>query len=76
MNLWIIEIIMKHKGVIIVDSTQRGKKIPDALSKTIPIWCCVINRYRMMIDNIAEPKVVHPIVIETLGRDMALADAS
>jgi tRNA A64-2'-O-ribosylphosphate transferase len=49
MNLWIIEIIIKHKGVIIVDSTQRGKKIPDALSKTIPIWCCVINRYIMMI---------------------------
>lgn len=29
---------------IIVDSTRRGKRFPDALSKTIPIWCAVINR--------------------------------
>ncbi|PWN31704.1 uncharacterized protein FA14DRAFT_110992, partial [Meira miltonrushii] len=28
---------------IIVDSTRRGKSMPDALSKTIPIWCAVIN---------------------------------
>ncbi|KAH3903615.1 tRNA A64-2'-O-ribosylphosphate transferase SCDLUD_001260 [Saccharomycodes ludwigii] len=30
-------------GVVIVDSTRRGKKLPDSLSKTIPIWCSVIN---------------------------------
>lgn len=29
--------------MIIVDST-RGKRMPDALSKTIPIWCAVLNR--------------------------------
>ncbi|KAH9827317.1 tRNA a64-2'-o-ribosylphosphate transferase [Teratosphaeria destructans] len=29
---------------IIVDSTRRGKRMPDALSKTIPIWICVLNR--------------------------------
>lgn len=29
---------------IVVDSTRRGKSMPDALSKTIPIWCAVINR--------------------------------
>ena len=29
---------------IIVDSTRRGKRMPDALSKTIPIWCAVLNR--------------------------------
>ncbi|CAO3651410.1 unnamed protein product [Cunninghamella blakesleeana] len=29
---------------MIIDSTRRGKRIPDALSKTIPIWCCTINR--------------------------------
>ena len=32
-----------HSGIIIVDSTRRGKKMPDALSKTIPIWCAVLN---------------------------------
>ena len=31
-------------GVMIVDSTRSGKRFPDALSKTIPIWCCVVNR--------------------------------
>ena len=30
--------------LILVDSTRAGKRIPDALSKTVPIWCCVINR--------------------------------
>ena len=29
---------------IIVDSTRRGKRMPDALSKTVPIWCAVLNR--------------------------------
>jgi hypothetical protein len=29
---------------IIVDSTRRGKSMPDALSKTIPIWTAVMNR--------------------------------
>ncbi|KAI8093707.1 tRNA A64-2'-O-ribosylphosphate transferase [Halteromyces radiatus] len=43
-NFHIIDIIAAHQGCIIVDSTRRGKRIPDALSKTIPIWCCVINR--------------------------------
>jgi tRNA A64-2'-O-ribosylphosphate transferase len=30
--------------MVVVDSTRAGKRIPDALSKTIPIWCAVINR--------------------------------
>lgn len=34
---------MKY-GSIIVDATTKGKKFPDSLSKTIPIWCCVLNR--------------------------------
>jgi tRNA A64-2'-O-ribosylphosphate transferase len=29
---------------IIVDSTRSGKRLPDALSKTVPIWCAVVNR--------------------------------
>jgi hypothetical protein len=30
--------------LILVDSTRAGKRLPDALSKTVPIWCAVINR--------------------------------
>ncbi|TLS27882.1 hypothetical protein PpBr36_01597 [Pyricularia pennisetigena] len=44
LNLHLLPLISEHDGCIIVDSTRRGKRIPDALSKTIPIWCCVLNR--------------------------------
>lgn len=30
--------------MLLVDSTRAGKRMPDALSKTVPIWCAVINR--------------------------------
>ncbi|KZO89703.1 initiator tRNA phosphoribosyl transferase [Calocera viscosa TUFC12733] len=42
-NLHVIPIIEEHGGIILVDSTRRGKLFPDALSKTVPIWCAVIN---------------------------------
>jgi tRNA A64-2'-O-ribosylphosphate transferase len=44
LNLQLLDVVQKHGGAVIVDSTRRGKSMPDALSKTIPIWCCVINR--------------------------------
>ena len=30
--------------LVLVDSTRAGKRIPDALSKTVPMWCSVVNR--------------------------------
>ncbi|GLA24402.1 hypothetical protein AnigIFM63326_000449 [Aspergillus niger] len=44
LNLQLLPIAREHGGCIIVDSTRRGKLMPDALSKTVPIWCAVINR--------------------------------
>ncbi|KAJ5191224.1 uncharacterized protein N7498_010209 [Penicillium cinerascens] len=44
LNLQLLPLARKHGGCVIVDSTRRGKLMPDALSKTIPIWCAVINR--------------------------------
>jgi tRNA A64-2'-O-ribosylphosphate transferase len=44
LNLHLLELIAGHGGCVIVDSTRRGKRMPDALSKTVPIWCCVMNR--------------------------------
>ncbi|OJJ02206.1 hypothetical protein ASPVEDRAFT_663025 [Aspergillus versicolor CBS 583.65] len=44
LNLQILPLAREHGGCIIVDSTRRGKLMPDALSKTIPIWCAVFNR--------------------------------
>ena len=33
-----------YSRLILVDSTRAGKRLPDALSKTVPIWCAVVNR--------------------------------
>ncbi|KAL4888786.1 tRNA A64-2'-O-ribosylphosphate transferase [Aspergillus ambiguus] len=44
LNLQILPLAREHGGCIIVDSTRRGKLMPDALSKTVPIWCAVLNR--------------------------------
>ncbi|KAL7922424.1 tRNA A64-2'-O-ribosylphosphate transferase [Trichoderma austrokoningii] len=50
LNLHLIDLIEENDGIIIVDSTRRGKRMPDALSTTIPIWCAVINR-ALLPDN-------------------------
>ncbi|KAF9029342.1 initiator tRNA phosphoribosyl transferase [Hymenopellis radicata] len=39
-NLHLLPLIAERN----VDSTRAGKEIPDALSKTVPIWCAVVNR--------------------------------
>jgi tRNA A64-2'-O-ribosylphosphate transferase len=31
-------------GAVVVDATRKGKRFPDALSRTIPIWAAVVNR--------------------------------
>ncbi|KAF8637561.1 hypothetical protein AX17_002747 [Amanita inopinata Kibby_2008] len=43
-NLHLLPFLIQHGGMILVDSTRAGKRMPDALSKTVPIWCSVINR--------------------------------
>lgn len=45
LNLHLIPILQEKSGIIIVDSTRRGKLMPDALSKTVPIWCAVLNSF-------------------------------
>ncbi|KAF1362252.1 hypothetical protein EJ07DRAFT_108794 [Lizonia empirigonia] len=44
LNLQLLDVVSRHGGCVVVDSTRRGKSMPDALSKTVPFWCCVINR--------------------------------
>ena len=43
LNLHLLDVIGRNGGCVIID-TSRRKLLPDSLSKTIPIWCCVINR--------------------------------
>ncbi|KAI0704251.1 tRNA A64-2'-O-ribosylphosphate transferase [Cytidiella melzeri] len=43
-NIHLLGTVNHHRGLILVDSTRAGKRMPDALSKTVPLWCAVINR--------------------------------
>ncbi|KAI9616066.1 hypothetical protein H4Q26_011318 [Puccinia striiformis f. sp. tritici PST-130] len=57
----LLHVIISSGGVILVDSTRRGKRFPDALSKTVPSWCAVINAARAkLLDR-------HPIAPELLS---------
>ncbi|CAH7673332.1 initiator tRNA phosphoribosyl transferase [Phakopsora pachyrhizi] len=50
-NLHLLPIIFTSNGIVIVDSTRRGKRFPDALSKTVPIWCAVLNMARIRLSE-------------------------
>ncbi|KAJ3375272.1 hypothetical protein GGF31_004390 [Allomyces arbusculus] len=43
LNLHLLKILDEHQGVIIIDSTRRGKRFPDALTRTVPLWCAAMN---------------------------------
>ncbi|KAM5547568.1 tRNA A64-2'-O-ribosylphosphate transferase [Rosa sericea] len=44
LNLHVAQLAGQKDGCFIVDATRRGKRFPDSMSKTIPIWTCVLNR--------------------------------
>ena len=44
LNLQVARHAAERGGCIIIDSTRKGKKFPDSFSKTVPIWCAVLNR--------------------------------
>ncbi|GAA0145638.1 RNA processing factor [Lithospermum erythrorhizon] len=44
LNLHVAQIAAHRGGCMIIDSTRKGKRFPDSMSKTIPIWTCVLNR--------------------------------
>ncbi|XP_014553746.1 hypothetical protein COCVIDRAFT_106824 [Bipolaris victoriae FI3] len=54
LNLQLLDVVEKWGGAVVVDSTRRGKSMPDALSKTIPTWCCVMNRAVFGVENAKE----------------------
>lgn len=49
LNLHILPLLAKNGVLVLVDSTRKGKLMPDALSKTVPMWCAVLN-YIMFSD--------------------------
>lgn len=61
LNLHLLDFVRAQGGAVIVDSTRRGKPIPDALSKTIPQWCRVINL--AVFGSDAPPLTTSPIIV-------------
>ena len=55
LNLPAARLAARHGGLVIVDATRRGKRFPDALSKTVPLWAAVLNRvaYRLRVPGAA-----------------------
>jgi len=66
-NLHLIPIIAKFGGCILIDSTRKGKRLPDSFSKTVPIWCCclnhVLNKHRENGINWDESLYVPPYMV-------------
>lgn len=52
LNLHLLPLLGKSDGLMVVDSTRKGKLMPDALLKTVPIWCAVINT--IMLEDLKE----------------------
>ncbi|KAF8150506.1 tRNA A64-2'-O-ribosylphosphate transferase [Mycena galopus ATCC 62051] len=55
-NLHLLPLVTANDGagMVLVDSTRAGKRLPDALAKTVPIWCAVVNR--AMLQRFPEKK--------------------
>lgn len=41
-------------GVVLVDATRRGKRFPDSFSRTVPIWCFVLNQIAGHTDSVLD----------------------
>ena len=59
--------------LILVDSTRAGKRLPDALSKTVPIWCAVINRAILLRGGCFDIDVDLPL-LPPPSSDVVMAD--
>lgn len=44
LNVAVVEAAAEAGGCWLVDSTRQGKRWPDSFSRTVPIWCAVVNR--------------------------------
>eukprot|EP00842_Homolaphlyctis_polyrhiza_P006288 jgi/Hompol1/6660/HPOL_001284-RA len=55
LNFSLLEFVGQRGGCILVDITRKGKRFPDSLAKTVPLWCAVINR-AVQLDR-ADPSI-------------------
>jgi tRNA A64-2'-O-ribosylphosphate transferase len=64
-NMHIIKHLVQGKsGCMIIDVTRSGKSWPDAFSRTIPIWTCIMNRTAKNLGNVNvdEKLYMHSVV--------------
>eukprot|EP00177_Eucheuma_denticulatum_P007820 GFKZ01014231.1.p1 GENE.GFKZ01014231.1~~GFKZ01014231.1.p1 ORF type:complete len:511 (+),score=47.75 GFKZ01014231.1:120-1652(+) len=55
-NIHLLDTLLNSRAAVVVDVTRSGKKFPDALTKTIPIWCAVMNAVANLITCQCRPK--------------------
>lgn len=70
LNFNLLPILGRNGTVVLVDSTRKGKLMPDALLKTAPIWCAVLN-YILFEDQSDDLEV--PEAFKNLQKDNWLA---
>ena len=58
LNVEFLRVVLAHNGALLVDATRRGRPLPDALAKTVPIWCCCVNRAAGFADALRLPACV------------------
>lgn len=71
LNLQLFPLLATYGGAVVVDSTRRGKNLPDAFSKTIPIWVSVINRTLF-----AELAATHVLQLPPAPNDLGQSEVS
>ncbi|KIW20376.1 hypothetical protein PV08_00951 [Exophiala spinifera] len=71
LNLQLLPLLARYGGAVVVDSTRRGKNLPDAFSKTVPIWVSVVNRTLF-----PELTVTHILQLPPAPNDLGQSEAS
>ncbi len=72
LNFHLLPLLEQNDSLGIVDSARSGKRIPDSLSKTIPIWCVILNKASFP-DRAWNDLLVLPPDISPLERSEILA---
>lgn len=71
LNLNLLPLLEENHAIAIVDSTRRGKRMPDSLSKTIPIWCAILSR-AVCSDSSWDDLLHLPYMVPASERDQIL----
>lgn len=76
MNLHFACAASEAGGVLLVDSTRQGKRFPDSLCATVPIWCAVINRVMASERAVHLPPWMSPSERDQIETCVAAAEAT